>query len=362
MKKSDLKDLSFFREKDGAPDMFSLQLNCFETSVYNILLNQFKLDKKLIAALFIRDVNPTFWHNRTTGTFRMYNLSRNLVPLWTKYVKINTYVKEEDGEAVRFIESLLDQGHMVIFDTVFEMLGFYRKYDPYFDLKNFHPGVDDHNNIILYHDTDNFYYAEKLPYMVTMENYVPYEFNNQIGVISKHEIEKACCHYIKCCTVEVDAGSLRGTAFKEEVAGLFHSISDNFSAPEAQDGLYTRYYGKQAMEKFAELCDEGCSLDNYYKSEGWPMLDRICFDIWMIHGARTILMEYINIMNGDMGYSGDPQLLKNKIIETKEQWELSETIFNKMIRTEKPLDTNMGNRIRQQLISETGLIELLKKF
>lgn len=362
MKKSDLKDLRFFREKDGTPDMFSLQLNCFETSIYNILLNHFKLDKKLIAALFIRDVNPTFWRNRTTGIFRMYNLSRNLVPLWTKYVRVNTYVKEGDSGAVGFIESLLDRGHMVILDTVFEILSFYRKYNPAFELKDFRPGVEDHNNIILCHDTENFYYVEKLPYTVTMENFVPYEFNEQIGVIPKREIEKACSHYIRCCTVEVDGGSLTGAAFKAEVAGLFHKIADNFLAPEVQDGLYTRYYGKEAMERFAELCDEGCSLDAYYKSEGWPVLDRICFDIWMIHGARTILLEYINIINGDMGYSGDPQLLRNKTLETKEQWELLEIIFNKMIRTKKPLDTSTGSRIRQQLVSEIELIELLKLF
>ncbi len=362
MKKSDLKDLSFFKEKVGTPDMFSLQLNCFEASVYNILLNQFKLDKKLIAALFIRDVNPTFWRNSTTGVFRLYNLSRNLVSLWTKYVRVNTYVREGDSGAVGFIESLLDQGHMVILDTVFEILSFYSKYNPDFDMKDFRPGVDDHNNIILCHDTENFYYVEKLPYTVTMENYIPYESNAQIGVISKREIEKACSHYMRCCTVEADVGNLTGNAFKTEVAGLFHAIAGNFLAPEVQDGLYTRYYGKEAMERFAELCDEGCSLEAYYKTEGWPMLDRICFDIWMIHGARTILLEYINIMNGDMGYSGDPQLLKGKIIETKEQWELIETILNKMLRTKKPLDRNIGDRIRQLLAEEIELIELLKLF
>ncbi len=362
MMESDLKDLSFFTEKDGTRDMFSMQLNCFESSVYNILLNQFKMNKKQIAALFIRDINPTFWINRTTGSYRMYNLSRNITPLWTKYVKVNTYLREGDRESVRFIEELLNQGHMVIVTTVFEVLSFYRRYDPAYDINDYSPAVEDHNFIILHHDNEYFYYVEKLPYTVIMDNYVPYEFNHQIGIIPKSDMERALSHYMRCCTLEFNEEQLSGEEFKKDVADLFHKMSENFGANQIQDGPYTRYYGKQAIKQFAGLCDEQFSLENYYNTVGWPVLDRVSFDIWMLHGSRAILLDYINLNKGELDYSEDPELLLEKVVETKTQWEVMEKTLNKRILTGKPLDSKVGDRLRIQLASEIALSELLRCF
>ncbi len=359
---SSLKDLSFFKEKDGTTDMFSLQLNCFETSVYNILLNQFKLDKKQIAALFIRDINPTCWINRTTGNYRMYNLSRNITPLWTKYVKVNTYVREGDRESVKYIEELLNRGQMVIINTIFEILSFYRRYNPAYDTKDYNPGAEDHFCIILHHDMENFYYVEKIPYTVIMDNYVPYEFNNQIGIIPKCDIERATNLYMKCCSLEVREDELNGEELKKDVANLFQRMADNFSAPEIQDGLYTRYYGKQAIEQFAGLCDEQFNMEDYYKSEGWPVLDRISYDIWMLHGARALLLEYIKLKKVELDYSGNPELLLAKVLETKTQWEIMEKTLNKNVLLGEPLDSKIGDRLRQQLTSEIALSELLRSF
>jgi|GEM_PF-2827011 len=359
---SDLKDLRFFTEKDGTRDMLSMQLNCFETSVYNILLNQYKLDRKQVADLFIRDINPTCWINRTTGIYRMYNLSRNITPLWTKYVKVNSCVKEGDPESVKFIEELLNQGQMVILNTVFELISFYIRYNPDYDIKNFTPGVDDHFCLILHHDEEYFYYVEKIPYTVLMDNYVPYEYNNQIGVISKSEMAKATNIYMSCSTLEFRKEDLNGEEFKKDVEDLFKRMVDNFWAPAIQDGLYTRYYGRQAIEQFAGLCDEQFSLESYYNTAARLLLDRISYDIWMLHGSRAILLEYIKLKEDELDYSGDCELLLEKVVETKTQWEIVEKILNKKLRLREPLDSKLGDRIRRQLISETTLLEMLRGF
>jgi len=147
MQKSDLKDFWFYQYQDGSPDELALQLNCFEASVYHVIKNSSQLDKNLIVPLFIRDINPTLWYNNTTGIFRIYNISRNINPLWMKYLNINQYVKIQDNDSVRFLESLLDKGKMVILQTVFERVRFYHKYNPEYDLNTYHQGVENHLNV-----------------------------------------------------------------------------------------------------------------------------------------------------------------------------------------------------------------------
>jgi hypothetical protein len=115
MQKSDLERLYFFQNKDGSTDIVADSLNCFGSSVYNIVKNSNNIDENLIIPLFIRDINPTLWYNTTSGVFRIYNQSRNLTPLWQNYIRVNRDIKKRDKNSVHFLESLLDKGQMVIF-------------------------------------------------------------------------------------------------------------------------------------------------------------------------------------------------------------------------------------------------------
>jgi hypothetical protein len=241
MQKSDLKDLWFYQHRDGSPDGLALQLNCFEASLYHIIKNSSQLGRNLIVPLFIRDINPTLWYNNSTGVFRIYNISRNISPLWTKYIKLNQYVKKQDKNSVHFLESLLDEGHMVILQTVFERVKFYHKYDSEYDLNIYHQGIENHVNIILHHEGDKIYFAEKIPYTVNEDNYVPYEFNSQIGVAPKSEIEESCNFFMRCHTLDVNEDELNKTAsFRNKIAEHIRTIADNYIGGIVQDGVYTK--------------------------------------------------------------------------------------------------------------------------
>lgn len=76
MNKYDLKALNFFKFNDGKEDFVSLQLNCMESSIYNILKNSVSIDKSLITSFFIRDINPALWLSKTDNTLRINNAVR----------------------------------------------------------------------------------------------------------------------------------------------------------------------------------------------------------------------------------------------------------------------------------------------
>ncbi|OPX42198.1 hypothetical protein CLHUN_38480 [Ruminiclostridium hungatei] len=87
--RAELSTLNFFRTSEGEIDEAAMALNCFEVSVYNILKNSGQLSKEKVIPMFLRDINPVLWYNDETGIFRIHNQSRNVFPLWGKYVRLN---------------------------------------------------------------------------------------------------------------------------------------------------------------------------------------------------------------------------------------------------------------------------------
>jgi hypothetical protein len=364
MKKSDLDNFYFFKSIDGENDIVAMELNCFEASVYNIIKNMNLINKDSIVPLFIRDITPTLWYNSTTGIFRLNNQSKDIIPLWHKYVNIHKYVMKHDKGSLRFLEALLDKGQMVIVQTVFEILNYYVKYDPEYDLNQYYEGEANHANIVLFHEEDKIYFAEKMPFNINEKNFVPYEFNSQIGVAQKSDIQKACNYFLRCYTLEVDEHGLKNDkAIQEDVCKLIHDISGNhFACSEELDG-YTRYYGIEAMKKLIEFCDQGLSLNNYFHTQGWEMWDRISFDMWMVFGSRKMLKEYVILLNKGDKYSEFNELLINTLEEALVQWALVGRIMVREVRAgSNCLTPKIGERIRKLTELENKLNEQLKNF
>lgn len=98
MNKYDLKALNFFKFNDGKEDFVSLQLNCMESSIYNILKNSVSIDKSLITSLFIRDINPALWLSKTDNTLRINNAVRRQKILleYLNRTNVNTSVKAQE--------------------------------------------------------------------------------------------------------------------------------------------------------------------------------------------------------------------------------------------------------------------------
>ncbi len=359
MQKFDLNNLTFFTNKDGSVDNVALSLSCFDCSIYNILKNNRAFDKELIVPLFIRDIYPTLWYNDKTGVFRIINQSRNINPLWTNYVKVAQYDRLQDRDSLRLLESLLDKGQIVIMQTVFELIKYYDKYNPNFDLNEYNQDIN-HVNIVLYHENDKIYYAEKIPYCINQENYVPYQFNKQIGVINKSEIVEACNYFLRCFTIEVNEQNLIQDASSPEIlANFIYAISDNYAGNiEHMDG-YTRCHGIAALEKLVEFCNVGVDMNKYFQTEEFKLQDRINFDIWMIHGARLMIFEYIK----SQPTSAYISTLADTLIEAKEQWVLLQRIFSRLIKSRSTrLTPKIGERVKDIIEVENRLNILLKNF
>ncbi|MDF2986918.1 MAG: hypothetical protein K0R50_2428 [Eubacterium sp.] len=364
MQKSDLDNFCFFKNKDGTYDVVSMALNCFEASVYNVVKNNKALEKDQVIPLFINDLNPTLWFNNTSGIFRIYNQSRNLSPLWKKYITVHKVVKKRDKNAAAFLESLLDIGQMVIIQTVFERVKHLAWYNPNFDLDLYYEGEEQHANIAVYHEDDRIYFSEKIPYNIHKENYVPYEYNSQIGVALKSEIEEACNYFLRCYTLEVNERELNsGNTLENDIVNIIHAMADNFKGDVEEVNGYTRCYGTSALEKLKEYCNEGIDLKKYFITQGWTIKDRVAFDIWMFHGSRQILLEYLILKEKRHGGNPGFTLLKESLSEAIIQWQTLERSISKLLQSGfTKLNPKIGMRIDNLLVVENNLNNQLKAY
>lgn len=313
MNRAELYTLTFFRTADGETDEAAAALNCFEVSVYNILKNSRQLSKEMVIPLFLRDINPVLWYNKETGIFRFHNRTRNVLPLWRKYVGLNRVETHGNADAIRVLENLLDQNKMVILQTVFNRLNFFIHYSPAFNMADYNDAEDQHANVIVSHDEKNLYYIEK---NIRIDNFVPFQGNEQIGVVAKKDVLEALRYFMRCFTLEISFDQINNPELIEsDMAAFMKCISGNyFGAVESVEG-YTRWYGAAALEKLAEFCETGVDINKYFVSDGWLLQNRVCFDIEQFYGARLLLLEHCKTMSGD--FQAYRQLLQKSITKWK---------------------------------------------
>lgn len=363
LEKSDLKDLSFFSKPNGSADQTAMSVNCFESAVYNIIKNSSSIGSEMARPLFLRNIQPTFWYNAETGSFRINNESINLIPIWHKYIKINKYVKKQDKNSISFLERLLDNGNMVILQTVFERISFYQKYDPEFDFKDYFQGEANHANIVLFHEEDKFYFVDKLPYCVN-KNFVPYKDNKSIGVASKSDFEEACNFFMRCYTIDMDVQQLKNKdLIKSDINSFILEMTNSYTGTVKSKEGYTLYHGIIAWEKLIEFCEKRTDLKNYFHTQGWTMYDRICFDIWMLHSSRLILLEYLLQHKNSSRCNENFSLLINTLVKSINQIKLLEKAMAKRVISRiSLLDDKICVRVKDILQIENLLNELLKNF
>ena len=363
LQKSDLKNLTFFRKLNGSVDHTAMSLYCFESAVYNIIKNNTVVESEFVKSLFIRNIQPTFWYNDESGVFRINNESISLIPIWHKYIRITKHVKIKDKDSMHFLESLLDRGYMVILQTVFERVKFYQKYDPKFDLSNYYQGEANHANIILFHEADKFYFVDKLPYCVN-DNFVSYEDNQSIGVAKKSELVEALNYFMRCYTLDLDVQQLNNKeALNSNILAYIGEIACSYTGTTISKHGYTLYHGILAWEKLIEFCEKGVDTKNYFHTQGWTRYDRICFDIWMLHGSRLILLEYLVQIKKSSAGVYDFSLLINSLVKSINQIKLLEKVLAKRaISRNSQLDNKIADRIRAIIETENSLFERLKDF
>jgi hypothetical protein len=365
MKKSDLENFYFYNNRDGSEDIIAISLNCFEASIYNVVKNSYKLPKDILLPLCLKEIYPSFSYNEATGVFRLLNLNQRVIPIWSKYIKINKVVRKRDSQSIKFLEDLLDKGQMVMVQTAFANVRFLKWWDPNYDLNTFLEGEGHHIMIVVYHEGDKIYYAEKVPELINKDYFVPYELNEQIGVAFKSEIEDASNYFLRCYTLDVNIDSINETkSFKKQINDYMHNLAASYSpCTESVDGT-TNYYGIEAYRKFAEFCDEGRDLKDYFITMGWSITERVAYDIWMVYGSRTILKEYINSIKSDNteNYHWQKPLietLRKDIIE----WKRLEKLVVKLTSSGcQRLNNEISNQIHNIISMEDKMNILLKEF
>jgi hypothetical protein len=364
MQKSDLNNLKFFYNSNGRADEVAMSLNCFESNVYHILINNEELKKEQVVPLFIRDINPILWRNNVTGVFKISNQNSSLIPLWNKYISANKHVAKRDKNSISYLEKILDTGKPVIMQTVFQKLKYYADYNADFDVSTYDSGEANHVNILLYHEADRFYFADKIPYRVNLKNFVPYELNSQIGVISKAELAEATNYFLRYYTLEINESKLKqNEACKEDIVQYLRSVAQNYTAREEQEGDYTRYFGIAAIERLLEFCRQGVDMRNYYYTPDWGLNDRINFDMWMLHGSRRILWEYLILIKEVNGCSGNFEDLINTVFEACAQWKILQRSLSRLVRSgEFILNFKVEDRIERIIEVEDRLNMQLMNF
>jgi hypothetical protein len=365
MKKSDLENFCFYKNKDGSDDIVAMSLNCFEASVYNMVKNSYPLEKDILLPLFLKEIYPVLWYNNTSGVFRLFNQNRIVAPLWTRYIQVDRHVRRRDANSIQFLESLLDKGQMVMIQTAFSYVRFLTWWNPDYDFSTFLDGEEYHVMIVAYHEDDKIFYVEKMPYNIHKENFVPYELNKQIGVAFKSEIEDACNYFLRCFTLNVNIQNISDKKiFQNQANNFIRDMADCYKPHIENADEHTKYYGIEAYRKFAEFCEEGRDLNKYFITTGWSIANRINYDCWMIYGPRRILIKYISsIESSNIENTQMQKLLIETIKEDILHWEkLERSIVKLIISGSGRLNDKISNKMYKIIDIEDKLNMLLKDF
>ena len=93
---------------------------------------------------------------------------------------------------------------------------------------------------------------------------------------------------------------------------------------------------------------------------GWKQRDRLTFDLWMLYGARKILLEYLKQANDDNSVRFEELL--GTLRESISRWTILEKHMNKILQSKV---NNLNNRtsamIKDLIELESNLHILLTK-
>lgn len=203
--------------------------------------------------------------------------------------------------------------------TIIERFPFSAFYDINYKLNIRRTG---HVFIIVGEDEENFFYVDN-PSVISYKQYVAYEKNRGIGIISKKFFYEATKDYCDVLTFKFNKNVIDYYT-KHPQEALINS-KDNYFKNEVYYGNFIEYFGRNALIKLIELFEtENLRFDALAPSEDRDMITYFNWKLWNIKGRRNLQRYYLEQNNNNNAL----KLIKS-LKESIKHWDLLYKILYK---------------------------------
>jgi hypothetical protein len=349
MSYSDLNSNYFFN-KDGGRDKFSeICPACITLNISFILKNRANAEFDPFS-IFLEDVTPLLILKPYLNQLYIVNLLP-YKPKFLDEITYNTTVHKSDPNVVPFLENLLDQGQLIICQTIFQMLPysiFYNLDYKYETDKNF--SINEHHvMLLLWHDKEFFYFVDN-PALLNPSNceYI----NRDVLKIKKTEIAPAFFKYTKSTTIAVNKNAFENNQPNDAI--LKGLVKNYYLQNNCDNNGELRFYGLDAFRKLIDICDHQEEYSNYKFEYGF--LERDLFRL--IISRKEVFHQWL------LRYSSS-NVLCDSSRAVIDSWNIAKSAYTKnILRKHKfpRIEASYKQCLEKMLDKEENFINNVKEY
>jgi hypothetical protein len=285
---ANLKNLymDYYYDKNNKFDEFIGLLDCFQTPLYFILKQKVEGIHKPYE-IFLQDTTFDLSHKLDGSRI---NLDLSDYPSYPDVFDI----KRIDGkgmETLKEIQSLLDQGEIVIYNTFLSRVPSYA----YYISKDcpFNPKEDMYGHVLvaLAMKDEMLYYLEA-PGMLNKSNFTPFNGSTTIGMTPVRELKEAMDCYLSYYKVKVKNYRFTDEYQEEKLINTIKKITANFYKGSSIEQERKYYYNNEALATVIQYMKEGIiSLGNKNDDNTVDYSNLLNWKMETIRQKKVVLIE-----------------------------------------------------------------------
>lgn len=281
---SKIPDIQYYMSPE---DELVFDLPCIQSCIYYVLKTEFQLPVDQIFEPFLRDITFSFQENET-GSIREIGFLNSIIhdQLFKRH-----YILGKGSKTFREVESLLDQGKILVIQAYAPRLPFHKDFsgfDAPFDEQEYQRNYQtQHTFVALAHDAENLYYVE-IPYEMNPVQFVPHPENETVGVILKSDLLPAFELFLNYTYLTMDQNQTPDM-FEALQAAIGQTVA-NFDLPrKLEDGCIT-YTGREAITRVGNhLCNPQFNLKERLQPSGQTAGEYLLLRFRAIARRRSLL-------------------------------------------------------------------------
>jgi hypothetical protein len=279
-----IPDIQYYMSPE---DELVFDLPCIQSCIYYVLKTEFRLPVDQIFEPFLRDITFILQESET-GSIREIGFLNSVIhdQLFERH-----YILGKGSKTFGEVESLLDQGKIVVIQAYAPRLPFHKDFggvDAPFDEQEYQRNYQtQHTFVALAHDADNLYYVE-IPYEMNPVQFAPHPENDTVGVVPKADLQPAFELFLNYTYLTMDQnqapdmfGALQ-TAIDQTVA--------NFDLPRKLEEGCATYTGREAIARVkSHLCNPQFNLKERLQPSGQTVGECLLLRFRAVARRRSLL-------------------------------------------------------------------------
>lgn len=240
---------NYFRP-DGSVNYFPKLLSCMQGVLYFFLKSKFE-DIGDPYEVFIQDTNFTLMQNKDGSIYEI-----DFLKSWDyNQVFFLDYRKGKGMEALKEIEYLLDGGEIVLFQTFFPRVPFFKFFvsiDAQYCEEKEQP---EHIFVAIKHDKEYIYYLEA-PWLIN-NNFLSYNGSKTVGKVKKKDLESAFECFLNYYSITVFEEGLYKSLEGGLIKAYIKDILEQFNRPSQIQNSIVNTYNAEGVKKLIEMSHQG---------------------------------------------------------------------------------------------------------